>query len=46
LKELKVPIRRIAAPDIPIPFSEPFESAVIPFVDSIYKAAKQLLNSR
>jgi pyruvate dehydrogenase E1 component beta subunit len=43
LRELKVPISRLAVPDVPIPFSEPLENAVIPSVKSIYDEAKKLL---
>ncbi len=42
LGALKAPIRRLAVPDVPIPFSEPLESAVIPSVDRIYEEAKAL----
>ena len=45
LKELKVPISRLAVPDVPIPFSEPLENAVIPSVNSIYNEAKKLVSS-
>ncbi len=37
---LKEPIRRVAVPDVPIPFSEPLENAVIPSVERIYQEAK------
>ncbi len=40
---LKAPIRRLAVPDVPIPFSEPLESAVIPSVERIANEAKALL---
>jgi pyruvate dehydrogenase E1 component beta subunit len=40
---LKAPIRRLAVPDVPIPFSEPLERAVIPGVDRIYAEAKALV---
>jgi pyruvate dehydrogenase E1 component beta subunit len=43
---LKAPIRRLAVPDVPIPFSRPLEHFVIPQVDSIVKAASQLMNVR
>ncbi|ARM74655.1 alpha-ketoacid dehydrogenase subunit beta [Acidianus manzaensis] len=43
LKNLKVPISRLAVPDVPIPFSKPLESAVIPSVESIYSEAKKLI---
>lgn len=40
--QLKAPVRRLAVPDVPIPFSEPLESAVIPSVDRIYEEARAL----
>lgn len=40
---LKTPIRRLAVPDVPIPFSEPLESAVIPSIQKIYESAKNLV---
>lgn len=43
LKDLKVPISRLAVPDVPIPFSEPLENAVIPNVNTIYSEAKKLI---
>ncbi|QGA53131.1 alpha-ketoacid dehydrogenase subunit beta [Sulfolobus sp. E5-1-F] len=42
LKDLKVPIGRLAVPDVPIPFSEPLENTVIPSVERIYNEAKKL----
>lgn len=45
LKDLKVPIVRVANPDVPIPFSEPLENTVIPSVDRIYSEAKRLVQS-
>ncbi|QXJ34180.1 alpha-ketoacid dehydrogenase subunit beta [Saccharolobus shibatae] len=42
LKDLKVPIARLAVPDVPIPFSEPLENAVIPSVERIYNEARKL----
>ncbi len=43
LYELEVPIRRLAVPDVPIPYSRPLEQAVIPSVEAILDAAKQLV---
>ncbi|MEM0374526.1 MAG: alpha-ketoacid dehydrogenase subunit beta [Ignisphaera sp.] len=43
LKELKVPIERLAVPDVPIPFSKPLEEMVIPSVNSIYEKAKKMV---
>jgi pyruvate dehydrogenase E1 component beta subunit len=39
---LKAPVRRLAVPDTPIPFSEPLERAVIPGVDRICEDARAL----
>lgn len=41
--DLKSPIARLAVPDVPIPFSEPLERAVIPSVESIRNAARRLV---
>lgn len=40
---LRAPVRRLAVPDVPIPYSRPLEQFVIPQVDSIVGAARQLL---
>jgi pyruvate dehydrogenase E1 component beta subunit len=40
---LDAPIVRVAAPDIPIPFSPPMEDFYIPSVDRIVEAAKGLM---
>ena len=37
---LRSPVRRLAVPDVPIPYSRPLEQAVIPQVASIVQAAK------
>jgi 2-oxoisovalerate dehydrogenase E1 component beta subunit len=42
-EDLDGPPRRIATPDIPIPFSPTLEQAVLPGPDSIAKAARELL---
>jgi len=42
---LKAPIRRLAVPDVPIPFSRPLEQFVIPQVASISAAARALINA-
>ncbi|WP_179401135.1 alpha-ketoacid dehydrogenase subunit beta [Burkholderia guangdongensis] len=42
---LKSPIKRLAVPDVPIPFSRPLEQFVIPQVDSIVAAARSLVDS-
>jgi pyruvate dehydrogenase E1 component beta subunit len=39
---LTAPIRRVAVPDVPIPFSEPLEQAVIPNVTRIVDEARTL----
>lgn len=41
---LKAPVRRLAVPDVPIPFSRPLEQFAIPQVDSIAQAVRQLMN--
>lgn len=40
---LRAPVRRLAVPDVPIPFSRPLEQFVIPQVDAIVAAAQQLV---
>jgi 2-oxoisovalerate dehydrogenase E1 component beta subunit len=37
------PVRRVAAPDVPIPFSPPLEAAVIPSVDRVAEACRELI---
>jgi pyruvate dehydrogenase E1 component beta subunit len=43
LYELEAPIRRLAVPDVPIPYSDPLENYVIPGPAAIYEAVKKLL---
>jgi pyruvate/2-oxoglutarate/acetoin dehydrogenase E1 component len=43
LDSLRAPIRRLAVPDVPIPFSEPLERAVIPSVEAIRAEARALV---
>jgi acetoin:2,6-dichlorophenolindophenol oxidoreductase subunit beta len=43
---LKSPIRRLAVPDVPIPYSRTLEQFVIPQVASIVDASKKLMNER
>lgn len=43
---LKAPIRRLAVPNVPIPYSRPLERFVIPQVDNIVAAAQALMKSR
>jgi pyruvate dehydrogenase E1 component beta subunit len=40
---LKAPIRRLAVPNVPIPFSRPLEQFVIPQVSNIVLAAQELM---
>jgi pyruvate dehydrogenase E1 component beta subunit len=40
---MKAPVRRLAVPDVPIPYSRPLEQFVIPQVDSIVAAAKEVM---
>jgi pyruvate/2-oxoglutarate/acetoin dehydrogenase E1 component len=42
-EDLDGPVRRIATPDVPIPFSPPLEQAVLPSVDRVREAARELL---
>jgi pyruvate/2-oxoglutarate/acetoin dehydrogenase E1 component len=42
-ERLDGPIRRIATPDVPIPFSPPLEQAVLPSVERIRDACRDLL---
>tara|TARA_R110001583_G_scaffold185046_1_gene344819 strand:- start:40993 stop:42027 length:1035 start_codon:yes stop_codon:yes gene_type:complete len=41
--KLKAPIRRLAVPDVPIPFSRPLEDFAIPQVDGIAAAVRDLM---
>jgi len=43
---LKAPIKRLAVPNVPIPYSRPLEQFVIPQVGGIVHAARNLLSSR
>jgi pyruvate/2-oxoglutarate/acetoin dehydrogenase E1 component len=40
---LDAPIRRLTAPDVPIPFSPPLEHAVLPQLDDMKEACRELL---
>lgn len=42
---LRAPVRRLAVPDVPIPFSRPLEQAVIPQVDSIAAEVRALMKA-
>lgn len=43
LYELEAPIRRLAVPDVPIPYSRPLEKFVIPGPQAIYETVVDLL---
>ncbi len=43
---LRAPVRRLAVPDVPIPYSRPLERFVIPQVESIVEAARELCRAR
>ncbi len=43
---LKAPVKRLAVPDVPIPYSRPLEQFVIPQIDAIVAAAAQLMSAR
>jgi pyruvate/2-oxoglutarate/acetoin dehydrogenase E1 component len=42
-EDLDGPIRRLTAPDVPIPFSPPLEQAVLPQLDDMKEACRELL---
>jgi pyruvate/2-oxoglutarate/acetoin dehydrogenase E1 component len=42
-EDLDGPVRRVSTPDVPIPFSPPLERAVLPQVDDVKEAARELL---
>jgi len=44
--QLEAPIRRLAVPDVPIPYSRTLEQAVIPQVADIVTAAEELVGAR
>jgi len=41
-EELDAPVRRLTAPDVPIPFSPPLEQAVLPQLDDMKEALDEL----
>jgi len=43
---LKAPIKRLAVPDVPIPYSRPLEQFVIPQVEAIVKAVQRVMQAR
>jgi pyruvate/2-oxoglutarate/acetoin dehydrogenase E1 component len=42
-EDLDAPVRRLTAPDVPIPFSPPLEQRVLPGLDDMKEAARELL---
>ena len=42
-EDLDGPVVRVSAPDVPIPFSPPLERAVLPQVDDVKEACRELL---
>jgi len=42
-EDLDAPVRRLTAPDVPIPFSPPLEQHVLPGLDDVKEAAHELL---
>jgi 2-oxoisovalerate dehydrogenase E1 component beta subunit len=42
-EDLDGPVVRVATPDVPIPFSPPLEQAVLPTVDRVREACRELL---
>jgi 2-oxoisovalerate dehydrogenase E1 component beta subunit len=42
-EDLDAPVRRLTAPDVPIPFSPPLEQAVLPGLDDMKEVARELL---
>ncbi len=43
-EDLDGPVVRVTAPDVPIPFSPPLERAVLPQVDDVKEACRELLS--
>ncbi len=43
-EDLDGPVVRIATPDVPIPFSPPLEQAVLPQVDDVMEACRELID--
>jgi len=43
-EELDAPVKRLTAPDVPIPFSPPLEQAVLPQLDDMKEALNELLS--
>ena len=42
-EDLDGPVLRVTAPDVPIPFSPPLERAVLPQVEDVREACRELL---
>ena len=42
-EDLDAPVRRLTTPDVPIPFSPPLERAVLPQLDDLKEACRELL---
>jgi pyruvate/2-oxoglutarate/acetoin dehydrogenase E1 component len=42
-EDLDGPVVRVATPDVPIPFSPPLEAAVLPSIDRVKEACRELL---
>jgi 2-oxoisovalerate dehydrogenase E1 component beta subunit len=42
-EDLDGPVVRVASPDVPIPFSPPLEAVVLPSVERVREACRQLL---
>jgi pyruvate/2-oxoglutarate/acetoin dehydrogenase E1 component len=42
-EDLDAPVRRLTAPDVPIPFSPPLEEAALPQLDDMKEACRELL---
>jgi len=42
-EDLDAPVRRLTAPDVPIPFSPPLEQATLPQLDDMREACRELL---
>ena len=45
LDYLDAPVKRLAVPNVPIPYSRPMEQFVIPGIDSIVEAARKLVSA-
>ena len=43
--QLKAPVKRVAVPNVPIPYSRPLERFVIPQVDSLVAAVRGLMTA-